>query len=153
MDKMNFKERKCPSCGQGNVKNKMEAGRTMPYKDLPDVPVPDDLKLPTCNHCNDMMIRGDLLDELDTALEKAYLKLKAKRVKQSLEAIKKKTKHISQAELERLIGLSPGYLSKLTRGIKPSSKMLDRFLFMIENDPSKSINLLLEYPQSRREII
>lgn len=51
--------------------------------------------------------------------------------KKTLKSLKKKTPF---SDLERHMGLSPGYLSKIDNGRRLPSEMLVKFLIMLDND-------------------
>ncbi len=62
--------RRCVECGVGTVRPLAIAGRRMPYWHL-IVEVPEDLLIPTCDHCKAEWIDGPTADALDRALSRA----------------------------------------------------------------------------------
>lgn len=128
---------RCYECG-GMVKLRSGTRRTMPYKNLAVVGVPASIQLPTCTKCGEQYIDEALAEKLDEALEAAYVKEMTCRAQDALEQI---SKHVTQQELERLIGLSQGYLSKVKSGQNLSGGLVSALL-LIASDPKKQITRL-----------
>lgn len=127
----------CPECGQGQIVPLARAGRTARHKNMPDLPVPADLAIPTCNVCSEEWIDGPTALALDRALEAAYqrqLQLLAITWLQKLAE-----QHVTQRHLERLLGLSQGYLSKIRSGASHPSPMLVGYLHLLATDPERRL--------------
>ena len=120
---------KCHVCFQGEILPVARAGRTTRYKALPSLAVPADLPIPTCNACGEEWISPDDAKRIDAALEMAYRAELARRVRAVLP---------SPAEadrVERNLGLSRGYLSRLRNGTKAPSEVLLALLALIREEP------------------
>jgi len=126
----------CPACGKGRVVPRGGKGRSFPYKQVPALEIADDFEIPTCDACGEMFIGAALAKKLDAHLERRYARLLAAAVKS---AIKKIAEHARQRELEQLLGLSHGYLSKLRNGKKEPSPALVGELMMLAENPRKRI--------------
>jgi hypothetical protein len=126
----------CPACGQGTVAPRGGKGRSFPYKQVPALEISDDLKLPTCDACGEMFIGAAAAKKLDANLERRYLRLLAET---ATVAITKLSEHARQQELEQLLGLSHGYLSKLRNGKKDPSAALVGELMMLAENPRKRV--------------
>jgi hypothetical protein len=126
----------CSACGKGRVAPRRGKGRSFPYKQVPAVEIADDFEIPTCDACGEMFIGAALARKLDAHLERQYLRLLAAAVKA---AIEKLAEHARQQELEQLLGLSHGYLSKLRNGKKEPSPALVGELMMLAENPQKRV--------------
>lgn len=101
---------------------------------MTNVEVPAGLELPTCDNCNVEWLDEESASRLDAALEAVYREELGKRVRQALDEL---VNVIAQRELERLIGLSQGYLSKLRSGDRSPSPDLVTLLSLLANDVSR----------------
>ena len=126
----------CPACGKGRVAPRGGEGRSFPYKQLPALEIADDFQIPTCDACGEMFIGAAVAKKVDAHLERRYLRLLAET---ATAAIAKLAEHARQQELEQLLGLSHGYLSKLRNGKKEPSPALVGELMMLAENPQKRV--------------
>lgn len=129
-----FVSRRCRECGVGKVRLVSKAGRQTRYRTMANVEVPADLELPTCDNCNVEWLDEASASRLDAALEAVYREELGKRVRGALDEL---INVVPQRELERLIGLSQGYLSKLRSGDRAPSPDLVTLLGLLANDVSR----------------
>lgn len=132
----------CPACAQGMVAMRRGKGRVFPYKQVPELEIKEDFEIPTCDACGEMFISATVAKKLDAHLEERYLQVLTDAAKT---AISKLTAHWPQQELEQLLGLSHGYLSKLKRGRKEPSPALVSELLILAHDPAKRITELRQH--------
>lgn len=128
---------RCAECGKGNVVPKTAPGRTAKYKTLAAVPVPDDLEIPTCDVCGMEWIDRTSAKAIDAALEPAYQQQLHQLALAHLRRLTEQ--HITQQRLERILGLSQGYLSKIRSGASNPSPMLVSILGLLTVDPEKRL--------------
>jgi hypothetical protein len=126
----------CPACAMGRVAPRGGKGRVFPYKRLPAVEVADDFQIPTCDACGEMFIGAAVSKKLDVQLERRYLGLLAQT---ATAGIAKLSQHPRQQELEQLLGLSHGYLSKLRIGEEDPSPALVAELMTLAEKPQKRV--------------
>lgn len=117
----------CPSCGEGKIIDEARPGRTMRYRQISALELPDDLKIPTCSHCGEEWLDAETTTHIQAALEEAYRK---ELIDRSNRAIQKLRKAIPQRDLESLIGVSGGLLSKIRSG-KDTSPLLTSLLMLL----------------------
>jgi hypothetical protein len=139
---MSKKARRCHECGVGEVLPVAKKGRFARYKTMGRLEIPDDFPIPTCSNCGAEWIDGKTAEELDEALSRAFRAELRARV---LKAILDIGKHAPQRKLERLLGLSQGYLSKLRSGDRIPSTELVSQLALISRDPKRRILELEEF--------
>lgn len=121
----------CPACDVGHLRPVAKAGRRMPLKQIPDLEIPADVAMPTCDRCGAEILGDPELAALDAAMNAAYGQaLSAK----SEEAIRELTGAIPQRELERLIGVSAGYVSKLKHAQAEPRGPLTALLMLLADD-------------------
>lgn len=130
---------RCSHCGVGSAVLKTGTGRCSPYRNLASVPIPDSLPLPTCNRCGQLSLNGTAMAELLPCLEAQYQRILRERARQAIDAL---VKHVSQRKLERLLGLSLGYLCRLRSGKRTSSSALVILLTSMAAAPAAHLKQL-----------
>ncbi len=121
----------CPACDAGHLRPVAKAGRRMPLKQIPDLEIPADVAMPTCDRCGAEILGDPELAALGAAMNAAYVQaLSAK----SEDAIRELAGAIPQRELERLIGVSAGYVSKLKHAQAEPRGPLTALLMLLADD-------------------
>jgi hypothetical protein len=133
---------KCHARFQGEVIYLAKPGRTTRYKAIPNLPVPADLEMRTCNHCGEQWISPADAKRIDAALEVVYRQELLAKVRAVLPDPK------DADRIERDLGLSRGYLSRLRTGRKIPSEPLVAILALIHQQPSvlKKVEAMWERP-------
>lgn len=133
---------KCYACFEGEVVAMAGPGRTLRYKAMQRLPVPEDLVIPTCDHCGEQWISPADAKRIDAALEVVYRHELLARVQAVLPDPK------DADRIERDLGLSRGYLSRLRSGRKIPSEPLLAVLTLIHERPSalKRVEAMWERP-------
>lgn len=131
-----MKRRICPSCNEGDIVDQRKAGRSMPYRTIPDLAVPEELAIPTCNRCGEEWLDAAASARVEEALRQAYQVALCRKVEDSLRRLAEAG--TTQQELERLLGLSVGYISKL-KGGKETSPQLVATLMLLASEPQARI--------------
>ena len=126
-----FAKRRCRECGQGTIRLVATPGRTWRYKRF-ILDVPADFEIPTCDHCGEEWLEADRADELDNVLHGQYVERLTARFDQAIAVLRQ---YRSQRVLERLLGLSQGYLSKLISRTSVPSEQLVTEVVLIANSP------------------
>ncbi len=62
---------RCPECG-GNVKLLATEGRRMTYRNLPDLEVPADLAIPTCDRCGEQYVSDSVAKAIASGMRPLY---------------------------------------------------------------------------------
>jgi transcriptional regulator with XRE-family HTH domain len=119
----------CPTCNRGEIVMAKGPGRRMRYRHIPDLEIPEELELPTCSACGERWLDADATRRLECALESAYRTALARKAEQAIEALRP---HVAQRELERLLGVSAGLLSKLKNGKETSGPMVAVLMLLAE---------------------
>jgi hypothetical protein len=124
-------KRRCRSCGEGTIVPTAAPGREWTYKRLTLV-VPSDFEIPTCDHCGEEWLDANTANALDSVLAELYLDALRATFEKAIAVL---TKHRSQRTLERLLGLSQGYISKLLSRTKTPSEALVTHVLTIAREP------------------
>lgn len=135
------KEFRCTECGEGKVRPLAKAGRQMRHKTM-TLNLPADVEIPTCDRCGTEWFDDTTAREVDDVLESVYRRELRDRVRAAIDVL---TQHISQRKMERMLGLSHGYLSKLRNGTSDPSPELVGNLALLAHDPEKRIRELKEF--------
>ena len=134
---------RCWFCGEGTIEPRNLRGEVMAYRDERDIPVEGDVFVPTCNACGEQLLDDDTSTALDAVLEPTYRRLRAERQRHEL-CLALTALKITQVELERLLGLSPGYVSKLLKGKRIAETSLYRFVHLLNANPQFGLRALAD---------
>ncbi|WNG21357.1 hypothetical protein [Cystobacter fuscus] len=129
-----MKNFKCAQCGRGQVKPVAKPGRRAAFKNIPDLELPATLEIPTCEACGAEWLDEESTHTLDAALAEAYRRELSKRANSALRKLK--AAKLRQWDLEPLLGLSAGYLSKIKTG-KDVSPILTAALILLAEAPER----------------
>jgi len=127
----------CPACKKGLIEPVAVAGRRAPFRNIPDLELPATVSIPTCRSCGEEWFDAKTTEAVQRALEEAYPQALGSKAAVAIEAL---TQHSTQQELERLLGLSAGYLSKIKSGKEVSSPLAALFL-LLADDPKRLADL------------
>jgi hypothetical protein len=122
--------RRCRECGGGKVVPLARAGRRTRYKTM-ELEIPQEVEIPTCDNCGAEWMDRQTARAIDQALERTYRD--ALRVLWA-DLIQKITARTSMRRVEQTLGLSEGYLSKVTNGRSEPSAELISNLSLIAKD-------------------
>jgi len=136
-----FKVRRCRECGDGSIRPFAKPGRTMPYRTMPALAIPAELAIPTCDRCGAEWIDEQTTTLLDDALEKEYRVALRARLDAALQRIGEMDE-VSRRKIERLLGLSEGYLSRVAHDRGNPSAQLVSALALVARDPKRRISEL-----------
>ena len=134
---MKFRERRCRECGEGTVRLVAKPGRRATYKFL-ELHVPETLEVPTCDRCGTEWHNDETAEAFDAAMEQAFRAELLAIAQRALEKLEQAA--VRQSDVERAIGLSAGYLSKIKRGERTPEAMLVTQLAMIAMDPKARLS-------------
>ena len=98
--------------------------------------VPGHIEIPTCGRCRAEFVDGETATELEPELSAAYTSELQSRARTAIDKI---CLFISQRQLELLIGLSQGYLSRLRSGQGTPSPPLVAQLASLAIDPERRL--------------
>ena len=132
----------CPECGSYTVRPSQRPERTMRYRNLGALILPEDLSIPTCSDCGFEILDNETRVQLDAILSESYRHVLRQRVRRAIDTL---MLHISQRQLEQLLGLSQGYLSRLRAGAGNPSPELVSHLALLAKDPSTRLSELQRY--------
>lgn len=123
----------CPQCNRGEIQMRAGPHRRMRYRHMPGLELPETLELPTCTACGERWLDAEALRNIDTTLEAEYRRQLTLKAERAIEALQP---HMPQRDLERLLGMSAGWLSKLKNGREPSAP-LTALLMLLAAQPER----------------
>lgn len=123
----------CVRCGARRVTVREGPGRTYTYRVFPALAVPENVGIPTCGRCFAQYIDERTAAILEPALATEYRKELSRRGKKAIADL---SLSISQADLERLIDISQGYMSRIYGGHGTPSPQLVALLALLAHDPT-----------------
>lgn len=119
-------------CGHEVVEKRKGVGRRCAYRNVPQLPIPADLALPTCNACGAWLLTRESAAALDAAMEPVYGAELGRRAREALATLGQEG--LRQKDLEPILGLSVGYLSKLKNSKADPSAPLVSVLLLLARD-------------------
>lgn len=131
--------KRCPNCGGRVVRQ--PSPRVEMYKGVP-LTLPDDVLVPTCTTCGEQFINPALARRMSDSLEEQHQEVLYERF---VEALARLREHGSLAAIERLLGYSQGYLSKLKQERRNLTKATVVQLMQLAVDPRKRLDELKEF--------
>lgn len=132
------KERRCTACGTGIVRRSAKAGRVDVYKGL-EFALPADLVLTACEACGERYTNLADAEKIDAALSEAYAAHVRTRIEASIGRLQEAG--LSLATVEKELGLSEGYLSKIRKSVEPSFQLV-ALLAVIAENPKKMLSTI-----------
>lgn len=136
------KATRCLKCRTLAVRLRMRPGRTIQFRNMKALVVPDGIAIPTCGRCSAEYLDAETTRRLGPILAETYRELLRTRVRRAIDLV---TEHISQRRLELLLGLSQGYLSRLRAGQGNASPELVSHLALIAHDPAARLRELEKF--------
>ena len=138
----------CGVCGKGHFQPTDVQGRAFAYRDEPAIVLTSSFPVPVCDVCGELRESQAHAETLDALLEAAYT---AKRVAATREMVALLIeKGWRQMEIEQVMALSTGYLSKALRGEKTLATSTLRHLIHLAFHPRQSLRDLAPlFPQVR----
>lgn len=123
------------------------SARTVSYRVFPALPLPQDLPVPTCSRCHAESLDLDTIQRLHLLLPSLYQAELRRLAGQELRVL---SPYISQRQLELLVGLAQGYLSRLLAQAGNPSAPLVLLLGLIAKDPQARLNEVQAYWRAPR---
>ncbi len=136
--------KRCLRCNSVSVRPRKGVGRTRPYRVLATLPIPDAFEIPTCRRCGAEFSDASMDRALDQMLAAVYLDSLQTLAKESIRKLTErdaatKRRFISQRQLELVLGLSQGYLSRLLSGHGKPSTPLVLLLGLLSLSPKQTL--------------
>lgn len=135
-------------CPNGTLRWQIGPGRATKYRNLPEVKIPENFPLLTCQRCHTMFFDTETAKKLRPILHQQYVAELRRRIGKAIDVLCKCT---SQRRLERVLGLSHGYLSRLRTGAGNPSAELVSNLALLAGDPQRRLAELQNYWSSSKK--
>jgi len=139
---------RCSCCRGHTVRLRQRPGRTISYRTFPALPLPASLPIHACSRCGAEYPERQDGRELDRVLEKLFQAELRRLAEREIRAL---TAHVSQRNLERLMGLSQGYLCRLAAKAGNPAPPLVLLLALLAKDPEMRLRELANYWREPRE--
>lgn len=128
-------DKRCAACGETAVQRLARPGRRHVYKGI-ELEIPSTLALVECEKCGERYLTQADLAKLDDALGSAYVDHLRLKLGDSIEKLK--TAGFTLAHVERELGLSLGYLSKVRKKVEPSFQLV-ALLALVADHPLRNL--------------
>lgn len=113
----------CVSCRSGSVTLRRGLGRSFTYRRGFVLEIPEDIEVPTCEHCGAEYIDAALRDVIKARLKDTHDQSQHKHMSFLISVIQERT-GASYREIEKACGLTPTYLSHVLSGRREASEQL-----------------------------
>ncbi len=121
------------SCG-GALAPQNIRGEAWPYKDESSVPVDGDHVMQVCTRCGESWLDDEQTEQLEAALAASYAEFRIRKQQKLIQSLVERF-DLTQGSIERLLGVSAGYLSKAQHQSKVLSPTTFRLLYLLARDP------------------
>ncbi len=147
-----MKPTSCPACGAGKVAPRSADGVRFGYKNVPDLRAGPDLRVPTCDRCGEIFVGEEVAKQIDQHMERRYAELVVAKTQLAINRLT--PTEVSRRDLERLVGVSAGYLSKLAHEAREPSSPIASVLMLLAEDPARVEELRhLWHDKDRRQAV
>jgi hypothetical protein len=133
---------RCPKCDK-RARRVQREGRSIPFRNIGALALPTLLPIPTCPRCHQEFLDDQARQELDRLLPDLYAAELRHRVRVAIDTLS--PRYISQRQLEQMLGLSQGYLSRLRAGAGTPSAELVSNLALLARDPLLRLHELRQF--------
>lgn len=123
----------CPECCRGEIRRASLGGRKMRFRQIPDLELPASVEGPVCSECGELWMDAATTKAISDALQVVWSEAMTRKAQVAIEVLRKTT---PQRELESLLGLSPGWLSKI-KGGRETSAPTAAALMLLANEPGR----------------
>jgi hypothetical protein len=103
----------CPDCGK-SVRLLPARGELREFKRGYSMRIPAEIEIPKCEGCGAVYFDSENADRVDRLLEKARLELQREEIEEMLGALK--SRGLTQRQVEQACGVTPTYLSRISKG-------------------------------------
>ncbi len=126
--------KRCAECGEHAVMLRAVPDRHTAWRQFGALPIAADVAIPTCSNCGSEWFDSKTALALDGALELEAAKLMSRVARKAIDAL---AATVHQRDLERQLGLSGGYISKLKHGKEIPSAHLVAALCLLAARPAR----------------
>lgn len=130
---------RCAECDEGTVRLLAKPGRRASFHFVPNLTVPADLAIPTCDRCGAEWFDADAASAYDAAMAtvlEGELRARARRL------IDRILQDLTVAEAEWALGVSQGYLSRIRSGKRKPSIEFVHHLAELSAQPRQRLQFL-----------
>jgi hypothetical protein len=115
MDKVLPVKFSCAKCG-GPVAPRKRAGRLYEFKrGVPPLEIPADMPVPECSQCHELYISEPLAEQLEEVMRGPFIAWQAQHLDGIVDLLAARHR-LNKAQIARLAGITPSYLSHLLAG-------------------------------------
>jgi len=148
---MTLKSQKPCLCG-GQMKPKNIRGERWPYRDEPAVPITQDHMMLACAECGESWLDEAQTEALEQTLKASYALFRIAKQQEWIQTLVTRF-DVSQGDVERLLGVSAGYLSKAQHQGKVLSPPTFRLLYILARDPYGTAQELSKLDESLAPLV
>jgi hypothetical protein len=133
---------RCLFCRQNAVSVRELSGRTFDLRDEYDLRFDESMRVPICTKCGDVYVRGASLQRFSEVLERLYDERKRKAVEEFVSVIDHEFADVPRHRWEELLGVSPGYISRLLKGSRNLSTPLEVLMRGVTREPKQTLRMI-----------
>jgi hypothetical protein len=133
---------RCLSCRVNAVTLQNVKGRKFDLRDEDDLVFDEQLYLPACGKCGELYLRGTALRRFSGILERLHAAKKREAIESFVAVIEREFADVPRQSWEDVLGISHGYLSRLTKGTRNLSTPLEVLMRGVAQEPVQALRVL-----------
>lgn len=137
---MTSRKGSCPICGTATTERNLR-GSHVPYRDEESLEISVDVVVPHCEVCGEDWLDAAQTAMLDNGLETSYRDHRRRQVADLIDELVHAV-GLEQKDIEAIMGLSAGYISKAKRGEKDLTPTTYRLLVLLTAMPDQVLGHL-----------
>ena len=133
---------RCLSCRQDTVRVLDLKARSFELRDEYDLRFDESMRAPVCTSCGELFIRGADARRFSDVLERLYDERKRKAVEDFIAVIDQEFSDVPRHRWEEVLGVSPGYVSRLQKGSRNLSGPLEVLMRGLTRSPLETLRII-----------
>ncbi|MHB1095961.1 MAG: hypothetical protein ACYC3F_07290 [Gemmatimonadaceae bacterium] len=133
---------RCLSCRADAVTLQDIKGRAFDLRDEYDLVFDESLRLPVCGACGELHLRGTSLRRFSSVLERLHAAKKREAIESFVAVIDREFADVPRQSWEAILGISPGYLSRLLKGTRNLTTPLEVLMRGVAQEPAQALRFI-----------
>jgi hypothetical protein len=136
------KAKPCYACDTGTLHQTNLKGRAFDYRDEVGLEFDEDLHAPVCDVCGEVYLKGELTQRFSDVLDRLRSARKSASAAHFAERAEREFPDVSRTQWEEMLGLSPGYISRVATGARVPQTVLAMFLECFAREPETALRVV-----------
>jgi hypothetical protein len=133
---------RCLACRQDSVTVVELKGRNFDVRDEYNLRFDESMCVPCCAKCGELFVRGPASRRFNAVLERLYADRKRAAVEAFVSVIDHDFSDVPRHRWEEVLGVSPGYVSRLQKGSRNLSGPLEVLMRGLTRSPLETLRII-----------